>query len=320
MRFTGVVLVMGIIGLAVPVAGAEPYDVGDVVQPFSLDTQHGTAVEVGVATQLVLVTHDMDAGKIARAVLEEHTEATLAERGAVYVADISRMPGFVSRLIAIPRMRRRPYPVLLDREGVTAGLFAHEEGKVTVVRLEAGRVTDITLVDSESAVREALAVATPTDAVPDGSDARLPAMLRDVHGERVSVRELATDHHLAFVTLKASWCPVCRAQLARLGESLPRLRGCNATFIVLAPGPRDDLRAVADASGFPFPFVADDGLQIARSLDLVLGPGEIVPAIFTVDDMLGVDWIQRGRSGAQFGDEALMERLRCPPMQQASVR
>ena len=107
MRVTPVALAIGLVALSVPVADAEPYHAADVIRPFSLETQHGTRVEIGAATRLVLVTHDMDAGKIARAVLEEHTEDTLAERHAVYVANISRMPGFVSRLIAIPRMRRR---------------------------------------------------------------------------------------------------------------------------------------------------------------------------------------------------------------------
>ena len=105
----------------------------------------------------MLVTHDMDAGRIAKAVLADHTAATLAERGAVYVADISKMPGFVSRLMAIPRMRRRPYPVLLDRDALTVHRFPLAEGRVTAVHLADGRITAIEQLGAEDAVRAALA-------------------------------------------------------------------------------------------------------------------------------------------------------------------
>jgi peroxiredoxin len=153
-------------------------------------------------------------------------------------------------------------------------------------------------------------------AKPDESPAAFPDTLTDVHGERIDVGDLVTRHRLVVVTLKATWCRVCQRQLVRLQEHLSRLQSCNATFIVLAPGPRDELRAIAESTGFPYPFVEDDGLRLARSLDLVLAPGEIVPAMFTVDERLAVDWIQRGRGGGYFGDTALLEHLECPPMQQ----
>jgi hypothetical protein len=108
----------------------------------------------------------MDAGRIAKAVLAEHTAATLAARGAVYVADISKMPGLVSRLIAIPRMRRRPYPVLLDREALTIRRFPATGGRVTAVHLAEGRITAIEQLDSEATLRAALAL--PADEVSGG--------------------------------------------------------------------------------------------------------------------------------------------------------
>jgi len=153
-------------------------------------------------------------------------------------------------------------------------------------------------------------------------DARptLPAVLDDVYGKRVDVAELATKHHLVVVTLKATWCPVCRAQLERLRTALPRLRSCGATFIVLAPGPRDALRAVADATGFPYPFVEDRDLAIARAADLVLAPDQIVPAILVANARREIVWMDRGRNPTAFNDPALLAELQCPPDRMASAR
>jgi hypothetical protein len=160
------------LALAASATAGPPYAVGDRVDPMTFETQHGREVTIGPATRLVLVTHDMDAGGIAKAVLTGHTAASLAARRAVYVADIAGMPGFVSRMFAIPRMRKRPYPVLLDRDAATARAFPTAEGKVTAVWLEEQRITRIDQLGSEAAVRTALAEADgpPSRTPPDGAD------------------------------------------------------------------------------------------------------------------------------------------------------
>src|SRR5262245_22008231 len=125
-----------------------------------------------------------------------------------------------------------------------------------------------------AALLAALAAGVPRA---DAAPAVVPATLRDVDGDVVDVAGLASRHHLVVVTVKAAWCPVCREQLARLRRELPRLRSCGATFIVLGPGPRDALRGVARETGFPYPFVADEDLALARAADLVLAPDQLVP-------------------------------------------
>lgn len=165
-----------------------------------------------------------------------------------------------------------------------------------------------------------LLIACTMRAAADDARPTLPATLDDVYGKRVDVAELAAKHRLVVVTLKATWCPVCRGQLERLRQALPRLRSCGATFIVLSPGPRDALRAVADATGFPYPFVEDRGLAIARAADLVLAPDQIVPAILVANARREIVWMNRGRNPTSFNDPALLAELACPPDRMASAR
>lgn len=139
----------------------------------------------------------------------------------------------------------------------------------------------------------------------------IPARLADVTGAVVDVTALAKDKRVFFVTLKATWCPVCQVQLQRLNEKLGRLRSCDATFVVLSPGPRDDLLKIAERNAFPYPFVEDVDLAIARAAGLQLAADQIEPAIFEVDGSGAIVWIARGRSARQFNDEALLARLQC---------
>ena len=145
----------------------------------------------------------------------------------------------------------------------------------------------------------------------------VPEYLVDVDGGPVDVASLARTQKLFFVTLKTTSCPVCRAQLGRLMQQLPRLRSCDATFIVLAPGPASEILEVRDQTRFPFPFVEDEGLEVATSLGLRMSSTEISPAIFAVDESRAIVWMQRGRSGLYFGDSELLEYLDCATLEVA---
>ena len=139
----------------------------------------------------------------------------------------------------------------------------------------------------------------------------VPPTLHDVHGAAVDVAALAGRGHLVFVTVKATWCPVCRLQLQRLGRLLPHLRACGASFVVLVPGSDDAVAAVARETSFPYPFVAEGAVALASAAGFAAGDAELVPGFFAVDAARRVVWEQRGRSGASFGDGELLAYLGC---------
>lgn len=140
---------------------------------------------------------------------------------------------------------------------------------------------------------------------------RLPAHVESVTGEAVDLAKLARSRSLVVVTVKNPSCPVCAKQLQRIQARLPELKRCGLTFVVLGPGPAEALASLREATGFPYPFVADADLKIAESLGLRLGHKEISPAILIARDDLSVGWIQRGRNAQFFGDGALADAVEC---------
>jgi peroxiredoxin len=149
-------------------------------------------------------------------------------------------------------------------------------------------------------------------AAEDASESRrLPHQLVDLTGAPVELAALTANHRLFIVTLKATWCPVCQMQLQRLRDQLARLRACGATFVVLAPGPRSELTRIAEQTAFPYPFVEDVDLAIARFAGLQLAADQIEPAIFEVNAQREIVWMDRGRNAGHFNDEALLARLEC---------
>ena len=138
-----------------------------------------------------------------------------------------------------------------------------------------------------------------------------PEIITDIDGDPINLKELTTQKTVAVITMKAPDCPVCQTQLLRIMQNFDKLSACNVTFLVLAPGPIDKLQKAKELTKFPFPFIVDQNLKIARPLDLIMNETQILPSILILNDKLEVEWAQRGRNALYFGDPELMKRLKC---------
>ena len=138
-----------------------------------------------------------------------------------------------------------------------------------------------------------------------------PEIITNIDGDTINLKELTTQKTVAVITMKSPDCPVCQTQLLRIMQNFDKLSACNVTFLVLAPGPIDELQKAKELTKFPFPFIVDQELKIAKSLDLIINETQILPSILILNDKLEVEWAQRGRNALYFGDPELMKRLKC---------
>ena len=155
---------LALLGLLVPLAaGADVYSVGNEIEPFSIEDQHGQTHQLDASVEAVLFSRDMKGGDLIKAALADVSPSFLEQHHAVYLADISGMPGLIARMFAIPKMRRRPYPMLLDRDGSPSEKFPDVEGKATVVSLAKLRVTAIQHFTTADDLMRALGISVPSD-------------------------------------------------------------------------------------------------------------------------------------------------------------
>lgn len=150
-----------LLGLLAPAAAAEPYGVGDVLPELSLEDQYGQTHALDASVRVVLFSRDMDGGKVIQAALAEDGAALLERYAGAYVADVSRMPGLVRRLIAKPRMRKRPYLMWLDEKGDATADFPSREGLPTLLFLQDLRVLRIEHPETPEALRQGLDAPAP---------------------------------------------------------------------------------------------------------------------------------------------------------------
>lgn len=124
-------------------AFAAPYAQGDLVEAFQSKTQHDQAYAFKPGdTRYLLVSHDMDTGKKANGVLTTVGPENLAKKKVVYLANIHGMPG-VGRMFAMPKMRKYSHTIVLGDDANLIAKFPQETGKVTVLKLEGGKVESV---------------------------------------------------------------------------------------------------------------------------------------------------------------------------------
>ena len=158
-------LALSLAGLAtsagvVPAAWAQAIGRGQPLPSLTFPDQHGnTHAFPGQQTRLVLFAVQKAPSDWVNTGLTELGPDQIKARGIVFLADISGMPSFVTRSFALPKMRKRPYPILLAQQAGEAGFMPQETGAVTILHVQNGHVTQINFAHDEAAVKAALAKA-----------------------------------------------------------------------------------------------------------------------------------------------------------------
>jgi hypothetical protein len=122
---------------------AAPYEKGQKVESFQAKDQHDQAFTFKPAeTRFLLVTHDMDTGKKANAVLTTLGKDHLSNNKAIYLANIHGMPG-IGRAFALPKMRKYAHRIILGDDAALIARFPVQAGKVSILKLRNSRVVSI---------------------------------------------------------------------------------------------------------------------------------------------------------------------------------
>jgi hypothetical protein len=109
---------------------------GERLAPWTLLDQFDVPYTLNDETRILLVARDMDGAKRVNAALQGKPRGYLDERRAVFLADVSRMPGVIATLFALPKMRDYNYRILLDRDARIAPRYPAGEGEVLWLQLD----------------------------------------------------------------------------------------------------------------------------------------------------------------------------------------
>lgn len=149
-------LILGLVLSSTLLAQAGSLGPGLALPALQLKDQHGGAWQIAADTRLVIFAAGRKASNIALEVLGQQPKDFLASRQAVYLADMSRMPGLVTRSFALPALREQPFRVGVSLEDQALDGWPRKEDMLTLLRVEGGRITSVEYVGANAQLRSAL--------------------------------------------------------------------------------------------------------------------------------------------------------------------
>lgn len=116
---------------------------GAALPALQLKDQHEKPVTIAPDTRLVFFAAEMGGSRMMSRALDALPAATLKDKNAVYIADISGMPAIFSTIVALPRLQQAGYRVGLVKDERQAASLPRKPGSVTVLKVESGRVRSV---------------------------------------------------------------------------------------------------------------------------------------------------------------------------------
>lgn len=124
------------------------YKVGDTISPMKLVDQFGVLHSLDKTPATIIMTFEKEPSNLAHKFVASKPKDYMKENNAVYIAEISGMPTFVTKMFALPKMRTYNHPVLLITDELVGERFPAREDKITIIRSENGKIKSINFVSN----------------------------------------------------------------------------------------------------------------------------------------------------------------------------
>jgi hypothetical protein len=147
--------VAAILLIALSLWGA-PYKVGQSVMPLDLNDQFGKRYTLKVMPKTLIMAFEKGTGATVNEYLSAQEKGYLAKNKAVFVADISQMPKFITETFALPKMRKYNHTVLLIQDEEQGINFPYQEEKITVMKFRGNFLTKVDFVSTADELKKAI--------------------------------------------------------------------------------------------------------------------------------------------------------------------
>ena len=134
-------------------AFANSLSVGSDVSQIKIKNQFDAINPIAAETKTILFASDKATSDILKEYLLSKEGDILTKNNALYVADISGMPSLISKFIALPKMKKYPFSVML-LDDTNKDFFGKEEGKIIVYSLDNLKITEMKSISTAKELEE----------------------------------------------------------------------------------------------------------------------------------------------------------------------
>jgi hypothetical protein len=130
--------------LLVLAAFSKPINIGDTLPDITLKDQFGNTHTIDKNISKIIITFDKKSSLLANKFISMKKESShyLSEHNMAFVANISKMPSLITKLFAMPKMKKYEHTILLINDDEN-DMFLSERKHISIYELKDGKVKDI---------------------------------------------------------------------------------------------------------------------------------------------------------------------------------
>ncbi len=123
---------------------------------YSYETPQGRPMKVPHETQIILIAFEKDTGAIVNNFLNAQNKYYLQKNKTIFIADIHRMPSLITKMFALPKMRKYKHLIYLQYGKEFENVIPHKEEKITVMHLAHGTIMNVSYVSNAKELKASI--------------------------------------------------------------------------------------------------------------------------------------------------------------------
>lgn len=133
------------------ILGAETLKVSselDSLHRYPYENQHGMIKIVPNYVKTIIISFEKDNSAMINAYLNKQKSNYLESYKAIFIADISKMPSIITKLFALPKMKKYKHTIYLHNSDEFAKFVPSKEGEATVLKFKGRTVQSISFIST----------------------------------------------------------------------------------------------------------------------------------------------------------------------------
>lgn len=126
------------------------------ISPNEFTDQHDQVQKVDETTKWILFAPDKDSFAFAKTAFEKLEIKNAKDKNGFLISDISAMPKLVTKMFALPKMKKYSFVLALDRTGEATKDWPRKEKELTLIKVDQLKVSEVIHLKSEIETVDAL--------------------------------------------------------------------------------------------------------------------------------------------------------------------
>ncbi len=127
-----------------------------LLQNIEYQTPQGNAIKIPKETKLIIISSEKDTGKLVNEYLSTQSSNYLQKRGAIFIADINKMPSIITKAFALPKLRSFAHTIYLNYGEELAEKLPPQDDKIMLVFFKTSKIKEIRFISTKEELQVAL--------------------------------------------------------------------------------------------------------------------------------------------------------------------